>query len=115
MQQEFVALARIAGCSPLRIMLVHLFPNLIPTLLVLATLQVGDVILFEATLSFLGVGTQPPTPSWGLMLSSTGRAFMEQAPWLAVFPGLAISIAVLGFNLFGDTLRDAWDPKLRKG
>ena len=63
---------------------------------------------------FLGVGTQPPTPSWGLMLSSTGRAFMEQAPWLAIFPGLAISLAVLGFNLFGDTLRDAWDPKLRR-
>ena len=61
-----------------------------------------------------GVGTQPPTPSWGLMLSSTGRAFMEQAPWLAIFPGLAISLAVLGFNLFGDTLRDAWDPKLRR-
>ena len=63
--------------------------------------------------SFLGLGTQPPIPSWGLMLSSTGRAFMEQAPGLAVFPGLAISLAVLGFNLFGDTLRDAWDPKLR--
>jgi peptide/nickel transport system permease protein len=62
----------------------------------------------------LGVGTQPPEPSWGLMLSSTGRAFMEQAPWLAVFPGLAISLAVFGFNLFGDTLRDAWDPKLRR-
>ena len=71
-------------------------------------------ILIEATLSFLDVGTQPPTPSWGLMLSSTGRAFMEQAPWLAIFPGLAISLAVLGFNLFGDTLRDAWDPKLRR-
>ena len=64
-------------------------------------------------MSYLGVGTQPPTPSWGLMLSSTGRAFMEQAPWLAIFPGLAISLAVFGFNLFGDTLRDAWDPKLR--
>src|SRR5204863_356153 len=62
----------------------------------------------------LGVGTQPPEPSWGLMLSTTGRAFFEQAPWLAVFPGLAISLAVLGFNLFGDTLRDAWDPKLRR-
>src|SRR5436190_1958812 len=74
----------------------------------------GNALLIEATLSFLGVGTQPPTPSWGLMLSSTGRAFMEQAPWLAIFPGLAISLAVLGFNLFGDTLRDAWDPKLRR-
>ena len=72
-----------------------------------------QAILIEASLSFLGLGTQPPNPSWGLMLSSTGRAFMEQAPWLAIFPGLAISLAVLGFNLFGDTLRDIWDPKLR--
>src|SRR5262245_52916780 len=67
----------------------------------------------EASLSFLGLGTQPPTPSWGLMLSSTGRAFMEQAPWLAIFPGLAIGLAVLSFNLFGDTLRGVWDPQLR--
>ena len=73
--------------------------------------RLGNAILIEASRSFLGVGTQPPT----LMLSSTGRAFMEQAPWLALFPGLAISLAVLGFNLFGDTLRDAWDPKLRRG
>src|SRR5437016_4748580 len=82
--------------------------------MVIASIWLGNAILIEATLSFLGVGTQPPTPSWGLMLSSTGRAFMEQAPWLAIFPGLAISLAVLGFNLFGDTLRDAWDPKLRR-
>jgi peptide/nickel transport system permease protein len=81
---------------------------------VIASIWLGNAILIEATLSFLGLGTQPPTPSWGLMLSSTGRAFMERAPWLAIFPGLAISLAVLGFNLFGDTLRDAWDPKLRR-
>src|SRR5262249_15425628 len=81
---------------------------------IIASIWLGNAILIEASLSFLGLGTQPPTPSWGLMLSSTGRAFMEQAPWLAVFPGLAISLAVLGFNLFGDTLRDAWDPKLRR-
>jgi peptide/nickel transport system permease protein len=80
----------------------------------IASIWLGNAILIEASLSFLGVGTQPPTPSWGLMLSSTGRAFMEQAPWLAIFPGLAISLAVFGFNLFGDTLRDAWDPKLRR-
>jgi len=83
-------------------------------ILILASIWLGNAILIEASLSFLGVGTQPPTPSWGLMLSSTGRAFMEQAPWLAFFPGLAISLAVFGFNLFGDTLRDAWDPKLRR-
>jgi ABC-type dipeptide/oligopeptide/nickel transport system permease subunit len=81
---------------------------------VIASIWLGNAIRIEARLSFLGVGTQPPSPSWGLMLSSTGRAFMEQAPWLAIFPGLAISLAVLGFNLFGDTLRDAWDPKLRR-
>src|SRR5207249_223929 len=81
-------------------------------ILIIASIWFGNAILIEATLSFLGLGTQPPTPSWGLMLSSTGRAFMEQAPWLAIFPGLAISLAVLGFNLFGDTLRDAWDPGL---
>ncbi len=83
-------------------------------ILIIASIWLGNAILIEATLSFLGVGTQPPTPSWGLMLSSTGRAFMEQAPWLAIFPGFAISLAVFAFNLFGDTLRDAWDPKLRQ-
>ena len=83
-------------------------------ILIIASIWLGNAILIEASLSFLGLGTQPPTPSWGLMLSSTGRAFMEQAPWLAIFPGLAISLAVMGFNLFGDTLRDAWDPKLRR-
>ena len=91
----------------------HILPNVTAPILIIASIWLGNAILIEASLSFLGVGTQPPTPSWGLMLSSTGRAFMEQAPWLAVFPGLAISLAVLGFNLFGDTLRDAWDPKLR--
>ena len=92
----------------------HILPNVTAPILIIASIWFGNAILIEATLSFLGLGTQPPTPSWGLMLSSTGRAFMEQAPWLAIFPGLAISLAVLGFNLFGDTLRDAWDPKLSR-
>src|SRR5215470_14316404 len=101
-QNRFVEAAQAIGCRDYRIIASHILPNVTAPILILASL------------SFLGVGTQPPTPSWGLMLSSTGRAFMEQAPWLAFFPGLAISLAVFGFNLFGDTLRDAWDPKLRR-
>jgi ABC-type dipeptide/oligopeptide/nickel transport system permease subunit len=114
-QNRYVEAAQAIGCRHPRIILSHILPNVTAPILIIASIWFGNAILIEATLSFLGVGTQPPTPSWGLMLSSTGRAFMEQAPWLAIFPGFAISIAVLGFNLFGDTLRDAWDPKLRKG
>jgi peptide/nickel transport system permease protein len=114
-QNRYVEAAQAIGCRHPRIILSHILPNVTAPILIIASIWFGNAILIEATLSFLGVGTQPPTPSWGLMLSSTGRAFMEQAPWLAVFPGFAISVAVLGFNLFGDTLRDAWDPKLRKG
>jgi len=113
-QNRYVEAAQAVGCRHPRIILNHILPNVTAPILVIASIWLGNAILIEATLSFLGVGTQPPTPSWGLMLSSTGRAFMEQAPWLAIFPGLAISLAVLGFNLFGDTLRDAWDPKLRR-
>ena len=112
-QNRYVEAAQAIGCQHPRIVMTHILPNVTAPILVIASIWLGNAILIEATLSFLGVGTQPPTPSWGLMLSSTGRAFMEQAPWLAIFPGLAISLAVLGFNLFGDTLRDAWDPKLR--
>jgi len=113
-QNRYVEAAQAMGCRHPRIIRSHILPNVTAPILVIASIWLGNAILIEATLSFLGVGTQPPTPSWGLMLSSTGRAFMEQAPWLAIFPGLAISLAVLGFNLFGDTLRDAWDPKLRR-
>jgi peptide/nickel transport system permease protein len=113
-QNRYVEAAQALGCQHLRIIVTHILPNVTAPILIIASIWFGNAILIEATLSFLGLGTQPPTPSWGLMLSSTGRAFMEQAPWLAIFPGLAISIAVLGFNLFGDTLRDAWDPKLRR-
>jgi len=112
-QNRYVEAAHAIGCRHPRIIMSHILPNVTAPILVIASIWLGNAILIEATLSFLGLGTQPPTPSWGLMLSSTGRAFMEQAPWLAIFPGLAISLAVLGFNLFGDTLRDAWDPKLR--
>jgi len=112
-QNHYVEAAQAIGCRHPRIILGHILPNVTAPILIIASIWLGNAILIEATLSFLGVGTQPPTPSWGLMLSSTGRAFMEQAPWLAIFPGLAISLAVLAFNLFGDTLRDAWDPRLR--
>ena len=113
-QNRFVEAAQAIGCKDFRIIVTHILPNVTAPILILASIWLGNAILIEASLSFLGVGTQPPTPSWGLMLSSTGRAFMEQAPWLAIFPGLAISLSVFGFNLFGDTLRDAWDPKLRR-
>jgi ABC-type dipeptide/oligopeptide/nickel transport system permease subunit len=113
-QNRYVEAAQALGCRQLKIVLNHILPNVTAPILVIASIWLGNAILIEASLSFLGLGTQPPIPSWGLMLSSTGRAFMEQAPWLAVFPGLAISLAVFGFNLFGDTLRDAWDPKLRR-
>jgi peptide/nickel transport system permease protein len=113
-QNPYVEAAQALGCPHLRILGSHILPNVAAPILIIASIWLGNAILIEASLSFLGLGTQPPTPSWGLMLSSTGRAFMEQAPWLAIFPGLAISLAVLAFNLFGDALRDAWDPKLRR-
>src|SRR5215470_9862662 len=113
-QNRYVEAAQALGCRQLHVLLSHILPNVTAPILIIASIWLGNAILIEASLSFLGVGTQPPTPSWGLMLSSTGRAFMEQAPWLAIFPGLAISLAVFGFNLLGDTLRDAWDPKLRR-
>jgi peptide/nickel transport system permease protein len=113
-QNPYVEAAQALGCRHRRILISHILPNVTAPILIIASIWLGNAILIEASLSFLGLGTQPPTPSWGLMLSSTGRAFMEQAPWLAIFPGLAISLAVLAFNLFGDALRDAWDPKLRR-
>lgn len=112
-EQEFIALARVAGCSNVRIMWKHILPNVLPTLLVLATLQIGWVILMEATLSFLGVGIPPPTPAWGLMVSE-GRQVIASAWWVSLWPGLAILLAVLSGNLIGDWVRDRLDPKLRQ-
>jgi peptide/nickel transport system permease protein len=112
-QNPYVEAARALGCGHLRLIASHILPNVTAPILIIVSIWLGNAIFIEASLSFLGLGTQPPQPSWGSMLSSTGRAYMEQAPWLAIFPGLAISLAVLGFNLFGDTLRDIWDPKLR--
>jgi peptide/nickel transport system permease protein len=111
--RDFVALARVAGSSPLRIIVVHLFPNVLNTLVVLLSLQVGWVIIVEASLSFLGAGVPPPTPSWGSMIAE-GRDYIASAWWVSFFPGLAILVTVLAFNLFGDWLRDALDPTLRQ-
>jgi len=112
-ERDFVAQARVAGCSSRRIILVHLFPNILNTLVVLLSLQVGWVIIVEASLSFLGAGIPPPTPTWGSMIAE-GRDYIATAWWVSFFPGLAILATVLSFNLFGDWLRDALDPKLRQ-
>ncbi|MHB8577007.1 MAG: ABC transporter permease [Dehalococcoidia bacterium] len=109
----FVEGARVIGAGDGRIMLRHILPNVTAPILILASIWIGNAIIIEASLSFLGLGTTPPTPSWGNMLAGQGRAYMEQAPWLAIFPGLAITLTVLSFNLLGDALRDTWDPKLR--
>ena len=112
-ERDFIARARVAGCSDLRILLVHLFPNTANTLLVLLTLQVGWVIIVEASLSFLGAGIPPPTPAWGAMVAD-GREYVDTAWWVSAFPGIAIMLTVIAFNLVGDWLRDALDPKLRQ-
>jgi peptide/nickel transport system permease protein len=112
-ERDFVAQARIAGASSARIILVHLFPNVTNTLIVLLSLQVGWVIIVEASLSFLGAGIPPPTPTWGSMIAE-GRDYIASAWWVSFFPGLAILATVLSFNLLGDWLRDALDPKLRQ-
>jgi peptide/nickel transport system permease protein len=111
-ENEFVALARISGCGPLRIMWRHILPNLMPTLLVLGTMQVATVILLEASLSFLGVGIPPPIPAWGLMVAD-GRDILVRAWWVSFWPGLTISLMVLAVAIVGDWIRDRLDPRLR--
>lgn len=112
-QQDFVALARVAGCSGPTIMFRHIVPNLVPSILVLATLHVGYIIVLEAALSFLGVGIPPPTPSWGVMVAD-GRGLIERAWWVSILPGIAILVTVLSLNILGDWVRDRLDPKLRQ-
>lgn len=112
-ETDYVALAKVAGVSPFRMLYRHFFFNVIPTLLVLATFEIGDVIMWEATLSFLGVGVPPPTPSWGSMVSD-GQAYIISRWWLSAFPGIAILLTVLAANIFGDWIRDRLDPKLRQ-
>jgi peptide/nickel transport system permease protein len=111
-QREFVEAARALGASDRRLIFRHLAPNVLAPVIVLSSFQVAQVIIAEASLSFLGVGVQPPIPSWGAMLSQ-GREYLSSAWWLGTFPGLAIIISVLATNLFGDGLRDALDPRLK--
>ncbi|MFH1487774.1 MAG: ABC transporter permease, partial [Pseudomonadota bacterium] len=108
--KEFVRLAKVAGCSKIRILFSHIFPGVINTLIILITLNVGQVIIAAATLSFLGLGIQEPSADWGLMLAE-GRKYITYAWWLVTFPGIAIFLTVLGLNLSGDWLRDILDPK----
>jgi peptide/nickel transport system permease protein len=108
----YVEGARAIGAGHLRIVGLHVLPNVLATILILATIGLGQVILAESALSFLGFGIPPPYPSWGAMLSGSGRSFMYYAPWMALFPGAAISLAVFGFNMLGDALRDVLDPRL---
>ena len=112
-EMPYVDAARASGYGHGRIILRHMLPNVMAPILIMSTAFLGEAILLEASLSFLGLGVQEPTAAWGLMLRGAAVEFAETAPWMAVFPGLAISMAVFGFNLFGDSLRDALDPRLR--
>ena len=112
-QRDFVVMAKVTGCNKWRILLKHVLPSLVSTILVLATLQVGTAIMVEAALTFLGLGLQPPATAWGQIISD-GRIYMSTAWWIPTFPGLAIMLTVLGSNLLGDWLRDTFDPKLRQ-
>jgi peptide/nickel transport system permease protein len=109
----YVEAARAVGCGHARIIIRHIVPNVVATIIILATIGLGAAILAESALSFLGFGVPPPYPSWGAMLSGSGRTYMLRAPWMAIWPGVAISLAVFGFNMLGDALRDVLDPRLR--
>ena len=109
----YVDAARTNGFSSTRIIFRHILPNVTAPFLILITAFIGQAILLEASLSYLGLGVVEPTPSWGLMLSGVNTDYYRTAPWMIIFPGLAVSIAVFSFNLFGDSLRDWLDPKLK--
>jgi peptide/nickel transport system permease protein len=115
MGSQYIEAARAIGCGHARIIVRHVLPNIVATIIILATIGLGAVILAESALSFLGFGVPPPYPSWGSMLSGSGRTYMFRAPWMAVWPGVAISLGVFGFNMLGDALRDVLDPRLRGG
>jgi peptide/nickel transport system permease protein len=112
-ERDFVLAAKLAGAGPVRILMVHIMPNAIAPVLVSATLGVAGAILTESALSFLGLGVQPPQPSWGNLLMD-GKEVLSVAPWLSIYPGLAILFTVLGYNLLGESLRDLLDPRLRR-
>lgn len=111
-EKDYIEAARVLGCSAFRILRKHVLPNILGPILVIATLGVADVILMAATLSFLGLGAQPPTPEWGAMLSR-GRDYLYYAPWISISPGIALFITILGLNILGDGLRDFLDPHLK--
>ncbi|MBI4766692.1 MAG: ABC transporter permease [Deltaproteobacteria bacterium] len=114
-ESDYLTAAKSVGCKDLTILVRHILPNVAAPIIVLSTLGLGNIILAEAALSFLGLGVPPPAPSWGRMLTGDGMAYMLKSPWLAIFPGLAISAGVFGFNMLGDALRDLLDPKLTGG
>jgi peptide/nickel transport system permease protein len=114
-ENDYVTAAKAIGCSPTRIFIRHIVINMMGYIIVALTVRVPEVILAEASLSFLGLGIPPPNPSWGSMLSTSARTYMVTAPWLAIWPGLALSISVYAVNMFGDALRDLLDPRLRGG
>ena len=111
-EQTYVEASRALGATPARILYKHILPNALPLIIVAGSLRVGGFILLEAALSFLGLGVQPPTPTWGSMIS-LNRAYINSAPWMVIFPGLAISITVISFNILGDFLRDKLDPRMQ--
>ncbi|MEX2229885.1 MAG: ABC transporter permease [Dehalococcoidia bacterium] len=113
LNQTYVESARAVGATDWRVMVRHIVPNIMPTVIVIASIGFGGVILAEASLSFLGYGVPPPTPSWGGMLAADGRAYMYAAPWMLVAPTVALALIVFGVNMFGDALRDVLDPRLR--
>jgi len=112
-EMPYVDAARASGYRDRRIILRHMVPNVVAAYLIVLTSFLGQAILLEASLSFLGLGVQEPTPAWGLMLHGGASQYAETAPWMAIYPGVAITLAVFGFNLFGDSLRDALDPRLK--
>ncbi len=114
-QDEYIAAAVAIGCSHTRIFIRHILPNIMAPTIILFSIRLPQVILTEAALSFLGYGIPPPFPSWGGMLSGSGRNYMFQAPWMAIWPGMALAIVVYGVNMFGDAVRDLLDPRLRGG
>ncbi len=112
-ENQYVEASRSIGCGDMRILFRHILPNVFAPIIVIATVALGNAIIAEASLSFLGLGSPPPNTSWGAILSGSGREYLEHAPWIAIFPGVAIALIVLSFNMLGDALRDVLDPRLR--